>query len=225
MPIGAGPFKVVSNTATEIVLEKFADYSGANKPSVDKVTFRIYNSDAAAYTDVEANNLDDTDIIPSDRLVGRPVQDRPARGSQRQPGDRRVRQSITFSPVDEQFKDNPELRKAISMALDRGLVTQQIFNNTRDAGRRAGSPRWSTATRPVSAVNRASSTQAKAKQLYDEAGGYKGTLTLTFNGDGGHKEWAEAACNSIRTSLGIDCRGHERSRLRHSAEPVRSRGS
>ena len=33
------------------------------------MTFRIYNSDAAAYTDVQANNLDFTDIIPSDRLV------------------------------------------------------------------------------------------------------------------------------------------------------------
>ena len=54
LPIGAGPFRVTSNTATEIVLEKFADYSGANKPSVDKVTFRIYTSDAAAYTETNA---------------------------------------------------------------------------------------------------------------------------------------------------------------------------
>ena len=34
------------------------------------MTFRIYNDDEAAYNDVLANNLDFTDIIPSDRLVG-----------------------------------------------------------------------------------------------------------------------------------------------------------
>ncbi len=44
-PIGAGPFKLDSKTDTEMVVSKFADYSGANKPNVDKVTFRIYNDD------------------------------------------------------------------------------------------------------------------------------------------------------------------------------------
>ncbi len=41
-PIGAGPFKLDSKTDTEMVVSKFADYSGKYKPNVDKVTFRIY---------------------------------------------------------------------------------------------------------------------------------------------------------------------------------------
>src|SRR5215217_4920778 len=41
-PIGAGPFKLDSKTNTEFVLSKFADYAGDPKPSVDKVTIRIY---------------------------------------------------------------------------------------------------------------------------------------------------------------------------------------
>ena len=53
-----------------MVISKFADYSGDDKPSIDKVTFRIYTNDQAAYNDVLANQLDFTDIIPSDRLVG-----------------------------------------------------------------------------------------------------------------------------------------------------------
>ncbi len=68
-PIGAGPFKLDSKTDTEMVVSKFADYSGKYKPSVDKVTFRIYNDDGAAYNDVVANNLDFTDDIPTDRLT------------------------------------------------------------------------------------------------------------------------------------------------------------
>ena len=44
-----------------MVVSKFADYSGKYKPNVDKVTFRIYQDDGAAYNDVVANNLDFTD--------------------------------------------------------------------------------------------------------------------------------------------------------------------
>jgi oligopeptide transport system substrate-binding protein len=46
----------------------------------------------------------------------------------------------------------------------------------------------------------------EAKKLYDEAGGYKGgPLTIAVNGDAGHKPWADAACNSIKNTLGLDC--------------------
>ena len=69
-PIGAGPFQLESKSTTEMVLTKFADYSGEFKPNVDKVTFRIYGDDAASYADVVAGNLDFTDIIPADQLVG-----------------------------------------------------------------------------------------------------------------------------------------------------------
>ena len=202
MPVGAGPFKVTSNTATEIVLEKNADYSGSYKPSVDKVTFRIYNSDAAAYTDVQANNLDFTDIIPSDRLVDDLYKtELEGRNSSRETG---VFQSITFSPVDEQFKDNPELRKAISMALDRKLVVEQIFANTRTPATGWVSP-VVDGYKEGACGEACNFDAAKAKQMFDAAGGYKGTLTLTYNADGGHKEWTEAACNSIGQSLGIEC--------------------
>ena len=53
-PIGAGPFKLDSKTDTEMVISKFADYSGKYKPNVDKVTFRIYQDAGAAYNDVVA---------------------------------------------------------------------------------------------------------------------------------------------------------------------------
>ncbi|MGW2547018.1 ABC transporter substrate-binding protein, partial [Kitasatospora sp. NPDC001574] len=49
---------------------------------------------------------------------------------------------------------------------------------------------------------------AKAKQLIAEGGGVPGNrLTITYNADGGHKEWVDAVCNSIRQSTGVDCVG------------------
>ncbi len=42
--------------------------------------------------------------------------------------------------------------------------------------------------------------------MLDEAGGFKGDkITLSYNADGGHKEWTEATCNSIKQALGVDC--------------------
>jgi oligopeptide transport system substrate-binding protein len=201
-PIGAGPFKLDSKTDTEVVVSRFADYSGQYKPNVDKVTFRVYQDDGAAYNDVVANNLDFTDIIPSDRLTDNLYKEElPDRNGIRDTG---VIGTIDFSPIDENLKD-VNLRRAISMAIDRELINKQIFNGTRPAldgwvspivdGFKAGAcGEWCTFN------------PTKAKEMYDAAGGYKGgTLTLTVNGDGGHKPWADAACNSIKNTLGLQC--------------------
>jgi len=69
-PISAGPYQIVTNDDTQIVLQKFAGYSGKYPGSVDQVIFKVYNDTSAAYNDVVANNLDATDVIPSDQLVG-----------------------------------------------------------------------------------------------------------------------------------------------------------
>src|SRR6478735_143354 len=119
-PIGAGPFKVDTISATEMVLSKFADYSGKNKPNVDKVTFRIYNDDgSAAYNDVVANNLDITDIIPTDRMTGDLYKtELPDRNGIRDTGTIAVN---SFSPIDDNWKDI-KMRQAVSMAIDRETI-------------------------------------------------------------------------------------------------------
>ncbi len=202
-PIGAGPFKVDSISDTEMVLSKFADYSGKNKPNVDKVTFRIYNDDGSAgYNDVVANNLDITDLIPTDRMTGDLYkQELPDRNGIRDTGVIAVN---SFSPIDPNWKDI-RMREAVSMAIDRDLINKQIFNGTRPPldgwvspvvdGFKAGACGDNCKYNPD-----------QAKKLYAEAGGYKnGPLTIAVNGDGGHKPWADAACNSIKNTLGLDC--------------------
>jgi oligopeptide transport system substrate-binding protein len=201
-PIGAGPFKIDSISDTDVVLSKFADYSGEFKPSVDKVTFRVYNDEGAAYNDVLANSLDFTDIIPSDRLTDDLWKSElEGRSGQRDAG---IIAATDFSPIDENLKD-PNLRKAISMAIDRDLINKQIFSGTRP-------PLDGWVSPVVDGFKTGACEQyckfnpEEAKKMYDAAGGYKGgTLTLSVNGDGGHKPWADAACNSIKNTLGVDC--------------------
>jgi oligopeptide transport system substrate-binding protein len=203
-PIGAGPFKMDTKSNTEYVFSKFAEFSGETKASVDKLTFRIYQDPAAAYADAVAGSLDyiDESNIPQDQFIGDAYQtDFPDRNSQREAG--RI-SWINFSPNDPQLKDNPDLRKAISRAIDRDLITKQIWNNT-----------VTPATGWVSPVvdgykggacgDSCTFDAAAAKTAFEAAGGYKGTLTMTYNADAPNKAWSEAVCNSIKNTLGIEC--------------------
>ena len=203
-PIGAGPFKIDSISNTEFVLSKFADYSGDNPANVDKMTFRVYQDPAAAYADAVAGSLDyiDDSNIPPDQFVGDAyMSDFPDRTSQR---ESLVMGWITFSPDDPQLKDNPDLRKAISRAIDRDLIVKQIFSNTRTPATGWVSP-GVDGYKPDTCGDSCKFDAAAAKAAFDAAGGYDGTLTMTYNADAPNKGWSEAVCNSIKNTLGIDC--------------------
>jgi oligopeptide transport system substrate-binding protein len=203
-PIGAGPFKMDSKSNTEFVLSKFADYSGATKANVDKLTVRIYQDPAAAYADAVAGSLDyiDESNIPQDQFIGDAYQsDFPDRYTQREAG--RI-SWINFSPNDPQLKDNVDLRKAISRAIDRDLITKQIWNNTVTPATGWVSP-VVDGYKADACGESCKFDAAAAKQAFEAAGGYKGTLTMTYNADAPNKAWSEAVCNSIKNTLGIQC--------------------
>ena len=177
---------------------------GTPKPNVDKVTIRIYQDSAAAYADVVANNLDYLDTIPPDQLVGEAFKDDlPDRWLQREAGRFT---SVTFSAWDPQMKNNVELRKALSMAIDRNLIADKVFNGT-------VTPATGWVSPVVDGYKAGACGEycvfdaAKAKAAYDAAGGYKGTLTMTYNADNAiNKAYSEAICNSIKNAVGADCR-------------------
>lgn len=201
-PIGAGPFKFESKSTTEYVFSKFTDYSGENVANVDQLTFRIYTDPAAAYADVVANNLDYTNEIPADVLVGEQYKaDLPDRNLERES----LRfTTMVFSPNDPQLADNVDLRRSISMAIDRQLIIDQIYNGTYTAAH-GWAPKVVAGANDTACGEWCDFDPEAAKALYDEAGGYDGTLTITTNGDGAHKEWTEAVCNSIKNTLDVEC--------------------
>jgi oligopeptide transport system substrate-binding protein len=203
-PIGAGPFKMDSISNTEFVLSKFADFSGTAKANVDKLTFRVYQDPTAAYADAVAGSLDfiDDSNIPLDQFVGDAYQaDFPDRNSQRESLSNGW---ITFSSSDPQLKDNPDLRKAISRAIDRDLIVKQIFNGTRTPATGWVSPAVD-GFKAGACGDSCTFDPAAAKAAFDAAGGYDGTLTMTYNADSPNKAWSEAVCNSIKNALGIEC--------------------
>ena len=203
-PIAAGPYKLDSWTKNaEIKLSKFADYSGDKAANVDNITFKIYQDSGAAYADVQANQLDVTDEIPASAQIDAKYKtDLPDRNLQKPVG---VIQTITTAPAKVDPNYGPEIRKAISMAINREAIIKAIFNGTREPATGWVSP-VVDGYKPDVCGEFCVFDPAKAKAQLEKAGGFKGgKMTLSYNADASHKEWTEATCNSIKNALGVDC--------------------
>jgi oligopeptide transport system substrate-binding protein len=204
-PIGAGPFKFDSWVKSkQIKVSRFAEYSGKYEGTLDAITFKIYANPEEAYADVLANRLDVTQQIPAAVLLDDTYrQDLPGRSIQKVTGNIQV---IEFPPsrVDPDFSP-VQLRKAISMAIDRGQIVKQIFNNTRKPASGWVSP-VVDGYKPGACGVDCTFNPARAKGLYQESGGFPGgAMTLSYNADSMHKDWIEATCSSITSTLGVPC--------------------
>jgi oligopeptide transport system substrate-binding protein len=203
-PIGNGPFKYKTRTVnTSLTVEKYADYKGREKPKVDEVVFKVYEDDTAAYADVQTGNLDFQQQVPTEALTGDKYKT--------DFGDRAINkpvavsQNIAFPMYKPEFK-NPKVRQAISMAIDRELIVDKIFNKSRVPMNGWVNPNVS-GYEDGACGDFCKYDPAKAKALLAEGGGFTGSLSIAYNADAAHKAWVEATCNSIKGALGINCVG------------------
>lgn len=204
-PIGNGPFMFVSRTpSVSVMLTAYPDYAGEVKPQVKDVEFKMYQSLDAAYADVVANNLDVLDAMPTQALAGNVWQTDLAGRFVEKPLSS-IFQSMSFPLYDKKF-DNADLRKAISRAIDRTAVIDVAFAGTREPAD-GWVPPGNDGYEPAVCGDNCVYDPAAAKALLEKAGGFDGTLTIAYNADGGHKEWVDATCVSIKNAIGIECQG------------------
>ncbi|MGQ0773739.1 MAG: peptide ABC transporter substrate-binding protein [Pseudonocardiales bacterium] len=200
-PVGNGPFQFESRQpGTDIKLSRYDDYLGERKPSIAGVEFRIYESLESAYADVVANNLDFLDTIPASGLTDNLYQTDLAGRFVSAPALRI--QTLSFPLYDPRYA-NPDLRRSLSMAINREQINEQIFNGTRPPADGLVSPNI-----PGRTENQCGElcefSPVEAKRLFDSAG-FSGPVQLTSNVDGGNAEWMTAACNSIANVLQSEC--------------------
>jgi oligopeptide transport system substrate-binding protein len=202
-PVGSGPFEVVEwRKDIDIQLTRYDGYQGDIKPQVQDVTFKLYAQDDAAYADLLADNVDVMPQLPASSLTGEQYKS--------DLGDRYVEteaglfQSITFAPesVDPEMA-NPDLHKAISMAIERDLIVRNIFQGTRQPATGWVSP-VVDGYLPDQCGEWCTYNPERAKELLAQSG-FDGELTLTTNGDSDHHTWTQAVCNSISNALEIEC--------------------
>jgi oligopeptide transport system substrate-binding protein len=101
-------------------------------------------------------------------------------------------------------------RRAISMAINREQIAQNIFHGTRIPARD-----FTASTLPGFEPNLPGSEVLKynpdeAKKVWAQADAispWSGRYEIAYNSDGGHQAWIEAVANSVKNTLGIDAIG------------------
>ncbi|MEV4346067.1 ABC transporter substrate-binding protein [Actinoplanes sp. NPDC049596] len=200
-PIGNGPFKIKGKWQhdQQVQVEKVADFKGT-VPKVNGITWKIYQDLTTQYNDLVAGNLDVETQIPVESL--------PQASSDL--GDRLLKSPsssfdfVGFPLYDDKYK-SPQVRRAISMAINRQEMTEQIFLGSVSPATAFVSPVLQGARKDTCKQN-CEYNPVKARQMYNAAGGPR-EIKITYNADGGHKPWIDAMCNQIKSSLGVNCVG------------------
>lgn len=213
-PIGNGPYKLTKSgweRNKQIALEPNPDYTGSHKPKNKGLVFKFYAGGGtdAAYTDVQSNNLDVLDQVPPSALKTFESDNKIT--AYNEPGS-----NFSSFTIPERLKhfsgEEGELRRAaISMAVNRGQITDKIFNNTRTPATDFTSPVLDGWVEDVPGNEVLQYNAAEAKKKWAQADAiskWDGSFQLAYNSDGaGNKEFVDAVTNQIKTTLGIDSSG------------------
>lgn len=170
-PIGNGPYAIVEGSwkkDVSIDLVPNPDYAGPLKAANAGIKFTFYDSYDTAYNDLLSDNLDVIDGIPDsafttyeDQLEGRAV-NQPAA----------IFQSFTIPERLDHFGMDEEgklRRAAISMSIDRELITEKIFAGTRTPAKDFTSPVIAGWSDSLAGVDVLSYNPEEAKKLWEQA--------------------------------------------------------
>jgi ABC-type oligopeptide transport system substrate-binding subunit len=111
---------------------------------------------------------------------------------------------VGFPTFQKEFQ-KVEVRKAISMAVNRKEITDQIFVGSREPATSFVSP-VVAGFRDNTCGEACTYNPTAAKAAYTAAGG-PAEIKITYNADGGHKAWVDAVCNQLKAGLGVNCTG------------------
>jgi oligopeptide transport system substrate-binding protein len=205
-PIGQGPFKMkgVWQHDQLIEVERYDGFKGT-APKIAGIQFKIYQQPTTQYQDLLSGQLDIVPRLPLESLGN-------ARADL---GDRYGQSPLSaitllgFPTFDPRYS-RVEVRKAISMAIDREEVLKTIFYDSLKPLRSFVS-NVVPGHRPNTCGEACDFNPTKAKALFDSVGGAKlvgGRIELAYNVDGGHKPWIDAVCNQLRKNLAVECVGN-----------------
>jgi oligopeptide transport system substrate-binding protein len=199
-PIGTGPYQMDGKWRHDqgITVSKWADYQGETQAQADTIEFQMFTSPTAAYRDFQNGGVDVLSLAPEVYLE--------AKG---QMGDEIMEEptaSLTYLgfPVNQKPFDEVKVRQAISMAIDRELIIEQVLNGL--AERSTDIPTPPIPGSRDDACDYCEHDPEQAKQLLEEAGVDPSGTTIQyyFNADAGHDAWVEAAARQVQETLGFD---------------------
>lgn len=199
--IGNGPFRMKGTWQhdSQIQVVRVANFKGKT-PKIEGITWKIYQDQQAEYADLVAGNVDVQTTIPIESLASAPGD----LGNRFQKSPNSLFGFVGFPTFQKEFS-NVNVRRALSMAVNRKEMTDQIFLGSQTPATSFVSP-VVAGFRPNTCGKNCEYNPTEAKQLYQANNGPK-DIRITYNVDGGHKAWVDAMCNQIKASLSVNCTG------------------
>ncbi|MGB5758059.1 MAG: ABC transporter substrate-binding protein [Acidimicrobiales bacterium] len=203
-PVGNGPFMMdgVWDHDVSIKVVPYADYAGSDPADVDSVTFNIYeDSVTTGYLDLQAGVNDFVKSVPAEQIAA----------AKEEFGDRYAESDNTGfyyygfpTYLDDQYP--LELRRALSMALDRQLLIDAILDGSRLPASSVVPPSLPGARDEVCDSWDFDADAARAE--FEAFGGLEALgddpLIVWFNTSTSHEQIAEAVTGQWRDVLGIE---------------------
>ncbi|WP_022872064.1 peptide ABC transporter substrate-binding protein [Nesterenkonia alba] len=197
-PIGNGEYQMDGEWEhdVQVAMDRWEDWPGESQGGPDRIEWRLYADMETAYLDVQAGELDLLDTVPA-----------PQYGDYEAsfPENHAIFETSSFEylgfPLYQEEFEDPDIRQALSMAIDREQIIESIYHGLRTP---ATGP-----IPPMLAEYREDKCDAceydpdTAAELYEAAGG-PSELTIYFNSGAGHEEWVESISNMWQEHLPID---------------------
>jgi oligopeptide transport system substrate-binding protein len=214
-PTGNGPYQLADGPDgpawehnVKIDLKPNPNYQGNRKPHNKGLRFEFYANLDTAYSDLLSGNLDVLDTIPSSTLT---IYKRDLGGNFTS-GPVAVSQSLDTPLRLPHFggEEGRLRRLALSAAINRPQICQQIFNGTRSPARDFTARSLPGFDPNIPGNDALDFNPERARQLWARANAissWSGRYAIAYNADSGHQEWVDAVANSIKNVLGIDAVG------------------
>lgn len=214
-PVGNGPYELADGPDgpawehnVKIDMKPNPDYHGNRHPHNKGLRFEFYANLDTAYADLLSGNLDVLDTIPSSALT---IYTRDLGGNAAS-GPVAVSQSLDTPLRLPHFggEEGRLRRLALSAAINRPQICQQIFNATRSPARDFTASSLPGFDPHIPGNDALNFNPERARQLWAQANAispWSGRYSIAYNADSGHQEWVDAVANSIKNVLGIDAVG------------------
>ncbi|CAN5821377.1 ABC transporter substrate-binding protein [soil metagenome] len=206
-PACTGPYRVGEASAEGIELVRFEDYHGASegfqnggRGLAEVLSFRFVEAESDAYKLLADGDVDVSPVPPEELAAAGQVANRVSSGPN-------GHVSYIGLPVKKPPFDNPNLRRALALSVDRKSIISGLLGNSRQtpdgllpasAGPGADAE---TNCAAVSAEN--ADTDAARAALAQPGVTAPEEMNLYLNSGGGHEQWLEAVAERWNEDLGI----------------------
>ncbi len=207
-PVCTGPYKAESAKSAEgLKLVRHDGYHGANgafseggRGFARSITFRFAQSESDAYDLLEEGDVDVSPVAPPELPAARRVEGRVTSGAN-------GHVAYIGLPVKKAPYDNPDLRRALALSVDRRKIITGLLGNSRempDGFLPSSVGPGAAAGRCPELVTESANSEAARAARSEAQVSIPESVNVYLNAGGGHEQWLQEVVDQWKRELDIN---------------------